>query len=60
MRWHFVIVVKSKIGSSTAWREDILKVAKLTAKQAFDFGIIDSVHGGTKETFKTMTMHTCI
>lgn len=48
----FIAVVKSKIGSPAARREVVLKAAKLTAKQALDFGIIDSVHGSAEETFK--------
>lgn len=46
----FMALIKSKIGSPKAWREVVMKAAKLTAEMAVERGIIDSAHDSAEET----------
>lgn len=50
-RW-FVTLLKSKSKSPAAWREVVLKAAKLTAEMGVDMGIVDSAHANAEETVK--------
>ncbi|KAK9283334.1 hypothetical protein L1049_011573 [Liquidambar formosana] len=43
-------VLRCKIGSPAVRREVALRAAKLTAKEAVDFGVIDSAHDSAEET----------
>ncbi|KAL3521066.1 hypothetical protein ACH5RR_019215 [Cinchona calisaya] len=48
----FVTLLKSKARSPVAWREVVLKAAKLTAEMGVDMGIVGSAHVGVEETVK--------
>ncbi|XP_019176149.1 PREDICTED: enoyl-CoA delta isomerase 1, peroxisomal-like [Ipomoea nil] len=48
----FVALLKSKAASPRAWREVVLKAAKLTANMGMEVGVVDSAHGSPEETVK--------
>lgn len=48
----FVALLKSKAASPNAWREVVLRAAKLTAKMGMEVGIVDSAHDSPEETVK--------
>nr|GMD59024.1 enoyl-CoA delta isomerase 1, peroxisomal-like [Ipomoea batatas] len=48
----FVALLKTKAASPTAWREVVLKAAKLTASMGMEVGVVDSAHDSPEETVK--------
>ncbi|KAJ9684205.1 hypothetical protein PVL29_016608 [Vitis rotundifolia] len=48
----FVALIRSKIGAPRSQRELMLRAAKLTARDALNWGIIDSAHVSTEETVR--------
>lgn len=48
----FVTLLKSKAKSPVAWREVVLKAAKLTAEMGVEMGIVSSAHVSAEETVK--------
>lgn len=46
----FVAVLKCKIGSSAAWRDIVLRAARIPAETAVQKGIIESAHVSAEET----------
>ncbi|CAK9156098.1 unnamed protein product [Ilex paraguariensis] len=46
----FMVLLKCKAGSPAAWREVVLKAAKLRADVAVEMGIVDSAHDNPAET----------
>nr|GMD52869.1 enoyl-CoA delta isomerase 1, peroxisomal-like [Ipomoea batatas] len=48
----FVALLKTKAASPRAWREVVLKAAKLTASMGMEVGVVDSAHDSPEETVK--------
>nr|GMD57430.1 enoyl-CoA delta isomerase 1, peroxisomal-like [Ipomoea batatas] len=46
----FVALLKTKAASPRAWREVVLKAAKLTASMGMEVGVVDSAHDSPEET----------
>lgn len=48
----FVELLKAKAGKPAAWREVVLKAAKITAEKGAEMGIVDSTRVNAEETVK--------
>lgn len=46
----FMSIVRCKIGSPIARRDVVLRAKKLTAREAVEYGVIDSAHDSAEET----------